>query len=309
VVVTGQRMSRAEAQQKSEMKSWIQFAKERYPVPSGVVDGSLGAGVRDAKALGHLAADGLGWVVNKTSGGVLANDAAARMDNQISNTRAMIGQAIRDPGGVLKKVGEGYESRIEDIRTNFDREDAEGTFNAYSGGTELAIEVVSAAAGGAVVLKQGAKGLGRLRGAPEFNDRDWMKSDGTWDWPPNNGFAGTPKVTTLKEGMKFDRISERPPEFDTGGYLAPVGTAFEKRALPPGYEDFTRYEYRVLKDVPPDLNVQVGKTAKYFGHPGGGTQFLLPKDKGISWLIENKYIAVEKVHPPFGTSKPRKGGR
>ncbi len=101
-------------------------------------------------------------------------------------------------------------------------------------------------------------------------------------YPDNGGFIdGDPYDSTLRPGMIVDRYGN--PE---GNYLAPEGTPFEWRSLPPHYNDGLT-KYMVLKPIP----VSEGITAPswWFNSPGGGTQYHLPKGM-MKYYIENGYL-------------------
>ena len=55
----------------------------------------------------------------------------------------------------------------------------------------------------------------------------WVRADGSIDWPPNDGFAGTPEVINLQPGARIDRYGS-----NNSGFLSPFDTSFEQRALP-----------------------------------------------------------------------------
>ena len=64
------------------------------------------------------------------------------------------------------------------------------------------------------------------------------------NWPPNRGFLGEPKRTTLMPGTRVDRYGS---EF--GHFVSPEGTPYEMISLAPGtdLEPYTIYE--VIKPV------------------------------------------------------------
>ncbi len=99
-------------------------------------------------------------------------------------------------------------------------------------------------------------------------------------WPPNNGFLNAPKNTTLPKGTIIDRYGK-----PSGQFVAPDGTPFPQRSLPPGSEKAPYKRYEVLQDIE---NVQEGTAAPWFGQPGGGTQYRLPDT--IEVLRKGEYI-------------------
>ena len=101
-------------------------------------------------------------------------------------------------------------------------------------------------------------------GARPDLDKHWVKPDGNYDWPPNDGFAATPVGLVLPAGMLLDRFGG-----DGGNFLSPKGAPFAKRALPTVCEQLTYKVYRVAAP----LFVWTGTAAKWFDEPGGATQF------------------------------------
>ena len=87
----------------------------------------------------------------------------------------------------------------------------------------------------------------------------------------------------MKPGTKIDRYGGA----QKGEFLSPQGTPFEQRSLPAGHQATKEYhQYEVVKDLP----VQAGKSAPWFGQPGGGTQFRLADGWTVEGLIEKGYI-------------------
>jgi len=101
-------------------------------------------------------------------------------------------------------------------------------------------------------------------------------------WPSNDGFLGTPHLQTLQPGTLVDRYGK-----DDGSYLAPYGTPFEQRSLPPDYVNSPYRVYRVVKPI----NVMSGITAPapQFGQPGLGIQY--KSEKSVEYLRDNGYLA------------------
>jgi len=108
-----------------------------------------------------------------------------------------------------------------------------------------------------------------------------------WIYPKNLGFFGEITKKTLPIGTKVDRLGS-----PFGSYLAPAGTAYEARALPPGSGAEKFYSYEVAKPLP----VIEGKVAPAFGQEGGGLQMLpdLGFRANIQWLIDNDYLRIVK---------------
>ena len=59
------------------------------------------------------------------------------------------------------------------------------------------------------------------QGARPDLDTHWVKPDGSYDWPPNEGFAATPAPMILPAGMLLDRFGS-----DYGNFLSPKGAPF-----------------------------------------------------------------------------------
>jgi hypothetical protein len=89
-------------------------------------------------------------------------------------------------------------------------------------------------------------------------------------YPPNKGFSGEPILTNLERGTIIDRYGG-----EGGRFVAPKGTPVSERSLPHGAESGPLSTYEVIVSID---YVWEGKTAPWFGQPGGGTQYLLPKD-------------------------------
>ena len=107
----------------------------------------------------------------------------------------------------------------------------------------------------------------------------WFKADGTPKWPDNDGFTGTPSKTTLQPGTKIDRYGST-----SGKFVAPEGTPYGQRALPPGAESSPYNSYEVIKP----FEVNSGTTAPWFDQPGGGTQYQTPMS--MQDLIDQGFI-------------------
>ncbi len=88
-------------------------------------------------------------------------------------------------------------------------------------------------------------------------------------WPPNRGFHGTPAREVLVPGTRIDRFGH-----PGGTFVSPEGTPFEARALPAEYLDSKPYHvYEVVEPI----EVAAGPIEPWFGQPGMGTQYELPK--------------------------------
>jgi hypothetical protein len=138
-----------------------------------------------------------------------------------------------------------------------------------------------------------------------------------WNWPPSDkypdGFDTKPDGktpdrtrTTLKPGTRLDRFG-----YATGKFLAPPGTPFTSRALPPQALDtpdhsVPDYEGRINVQnliIPPSnyhvycvqnaFDVDAGPIAPWFDQAGKGQQFLLMKgyapdqEDNVLWLLSH----------------------
>ena len=126
----------------------------------------------------------------------------------------------------------------------------------------------------------------------------------TWRYPPQGGYLLTPEgapvkmQVTLSPGMRVDRFGS-----ELGGYLAPTGTPYGARGIPPqsldstgnpGSCNYSRYE--VLQPIP----VQSGPIAPALGQPGFGVQYVLDaaifpaapaaSDFNVGYLVANGFL-------------------
>jgi hypothetical protein len=125
---------------------------------------------------------------------------------------------------------------------------------------------------------------------------------GGWRYPPANGFLigpfGQPVHTAMSlfAGQLLDRYGS---EF--GAFLAPTGSPYSSRAIPPQSLDNTTtpgtcnyVAYRVARS----FSVDGGPIAPAFGQPGLGLQYMLvgalvpgaPERLNVRWLIDNGYL-------------------
>ncbi|MGW7402903.1 TNT domain-containing protein [Streptomyces sp. NPDC054833] len=112
-----------------------------------------------------------------------------------------------------------------------------------------------------------------------------------WWYPDNNGFVlqnGKPveRDLTLRAGQLLDLFGS-----GFGRFLAPAGTPYAKRAIPPSNLDtfdpahpYGYHLYRVLKS----FTVHAGPIRPWFGQPGQGLQYLT--DKPIPELVMLKNL-------------------
>lgn len=136
---------------------------------------------------------------------------------------------------------------------------------------------------------------------------------GGWRYPPANGFLigpdGQPVHTLmpLRAGQRLDRYGS---EF--GAFLAPTGSPYSQRALPPQSLDNAaapgtcNYSgYLIVRE----FAVDGGPIAPAFGQPGHGLQYLLvgalvpraPERLNVRWLVDNGFLrrCVVVVSQPF----------
>lgn len=121
-----------------------------------------------------------------------------------------------------------------------------------------------------------------------------------WIYPPDNGYVvvGTIPIEwleTLLPGEDIDRYGSV-----YGSFLAPAGTPYAERAIPPSSLDSTPaagcdyHDYQVLKP----FEVDSGLIAAWFDQPGGGLQFQLdgtlvpgaPAQLNVLWLLDNGFL-------------------
>jgi hypothetical protein len=127
------------------------------------------------------------------------------------------------------------------------------------------------------------------------HERDWDRrflvrpgGDGRraeYAWPPAERYpeggsdVGEPVV--LREGTELDRFGS--PE---GRVLAPAGTPFRRRSLPPEYLAEGYRRYRVLRPLP----VWRAVSAAWFGQPGGGERYRATYPVAdlvaLGWLVD-----------------------
>lgn len=153
----------------------------------------------------------------------------------------------------------------------------------------------------------GGIAAGKLFGATRPNTSEveypgpnskYYKADGSPDWPTNykDGFAGNPIKETLPVGTRVDRFGG-----PSGSFLAPEGTPYVQRSLPPSSLNEPYYSYRVVKPLP----VESGPAAPAFDQPGGGIQY--KTGASIETLIKDGYLVpidlpIGPVVPGVGTS-------
>jgi hypothetical protein len=132
-----------------------------------------------------------------------------------------------------------------------------------------------------------------------------------WRFPSDLGFTHDGGYTngrpirfraTLSVGKYIDRFGG-----ELGSFLAPAGTAFPQRALPPDSlntrsDDPAHLCNYHLYRVTDSFDVGVGLAAPAFQQPGLGWQYLLigsyvpgaPSPLTVRWLVDNGYL--ERIH-------------
>lgn len=135
------------------------------------------------------------------------------------------------------------------------------------------------------------RGYDRLAGlSPSEFLQTYRKGD-KWDYPDHDGYTLNPdgsakkSVTTLNPNKRIDRYGPA-----NGRFLAPAGTHYKRRALPPenlvdkDNPQFCNYHvYVVMRPV----KVWTGRIAKGFGQPGGGIQYQIDQQLLDPGLIED----------------------
>lgn len=115
--------------------------------------------------------------------------------------------------------------------------------------------------------------FGKLSRA-RFLRRFWSgpPASGHWLYPPRDGFAGPAMPVRLVVGTLIDRFGRAAG----GQFLAPAGTSFAMRSIPPGsldtYPDKVAYNYHVYR-ITTSFTVEAGATAPWFTQRGGGVTF------------------------------------
>jgi hypothetical protein len=159
-------------------------------------------------------------------------------------------------------------------------------------------------AGPIAVMLQGYRRLGDNTSVSAFLVEFYAK--GSWDYPEPEGFLvvnGTPVEgkAELVPGERLDRFGT-----ESGRFLAPIGTAYPERALPPANLDGTNgavdcdyHSYVVVRSV----SVMAGPAAPAFGQDGGGIQYFLGSNTVCS--LVNSHV-LKRLSPagPKDTCTP-----
>lgn len=131
--------------------------------------------------------------------------------------------------------------------------------------------------------------------AQEILDNFWNHAEGTWKWPPENGFADGKWETarSIPEGTWLDRIGEVSKK--RGDFMGAVGDSYPQRGLAPGSAgDYNRF-CGTGKELPEEWEVRYGEIAEAFGQPGGGVQWVVYDTTNkvtvlIDTLLERGYL-------------------
>jgi len=115
---------------------------------------------------------------------------------------------------------------------------------------------------------------------PDLNRQRWVAANGTFNWPPDDGFAAAPVLEVLPQGMLLDRFGS-----DGGNFFSPAGAAYGKRALP---YVCLQQAYTVFRVTAP-VAAWAGRAAPWFDEPGGATQF--ETDANAARMIRDSVIA------------------
>ncbi|MEV8328368.1 TNT domain-containing protein [Kitasatospora sp. NPDC056731] len=116
------------------------------------------------------------------------------------------------------------------------------------------------------------EGYDRLGGVTPARFLDWYRDWRGWKYPDNNGFVDNNGTLdraeqTMTEHQKLDRFGNSA----YGSYLAPGGTPFPQRALPPDSLNEGDANYHCF-EVQKKFTVQQGHIAGAFSQPGNGLQ-------------------------------------
>jgi hypothetical protein len=117
-----------------------------------------------------------------------------------------------------------------------------------------------------------------------------------WWYPDNNGFVlrnGKPveHSTTLHRGQLVDLFGS-----GFGNFLAPAGTPYASRAIPPSnldtYTEDYPYSYHLYRVIRP-FTVEAGPIRPWFGQRGLGLQYVTKS--AVSDLVTLKYLQALPV--------------
>jgi hypothetical protein len=85
------------------------------------------------------------------------------------------------------------------------------------------------------------------------------------------------------DGTKLDRVG-----YPGGEWMAPAGTPYEWRSLPHTSLDkpYNVYTVHPTVGLPPGWKIELSAASSWFGHPGGGLQYLLIPPKGVEASVQ-----------------------
>ena len=114
----------------------------------------------------------------------------------------------------------------------------------------------------------------------------WYKSDGSINYPPNNGAVpGTEVEISLKPGDVFRRYGEIRAN---SVFVTEAGADAGKLSLPPNTDPSIYQEFIVVHEIPETMQSEIRAWA---GSPGGGVQYELPAP--ILQLLKEGYITFK----------------
>ncbi len=259
----------------------------------GCIPGTKGlttlAELRAAFALGGFAKAG-GLVLSSARSALVGMAAAAREMGQGAHLAVI---AFRGRASELLSGLSALRNEVGAVSLGLER-GVDATADLYAGGNHLLGAADLPTSGHLGDLLRGYDRLGGEASADDFLAR---YHHGDWDWPDFDGFDGARVDMPMRPGEVLDRFGS--PD---GRYLAPDGTPFPERAMPPDSLDPTAevdlnyHRYEVLKP----FDVPTGYIAPAFGQPGGGLQMFvdgnkfpdaLPTDRvNVQWLLDHDYL-------------------
>lgn len=112
------------------------------------------------------------------------------------------------------------------------------------------------------------------------NPQYYDQGTGAIQWPPNEGFSGSPKTITLKKGRRIDRYG-----YNGGTFTSPEKTGYENRSVAPGTNLRPYNVFKVVKEIE---GVKAGNIAPWFDEPGGGIQYKMPRS--VQDLLDGGFL-------------------
>ncbi|GLA85654.1 hypothetical protein AtubIFM56815_009895 [Aspergillus tubingensis] len=129
--------------------------------------------------------------------------------------------------------------------------------------------------------------------------REWLNKWAKWNvkpwqdppYPDDDGFKAGSLPGGPRVGSCVDRFGS-----PYGGFLAPLGTKYSARAIPPKnlnkYSNSPQFNYYVYQVAKPFI-AQQGEIAPWFGQPGGGTQWYVAN--GLEFMVDNDVLVRVNV--------------